>query len=214
VHCFEPNLEQSAMLAENIALNRLCNVRVNRLGLWQTSDARLKLDGFDSFANAVPAAADDAQSFRTVSIDDYRAAHGLKIGLVQLDIEGAEFGALQGAQRTLGEDRPHIVFEVHRHYVDWSQGLAQTEICRYLKGFGYTLFALRDFNSHREMHGLPIELVPLDEVYLEGPPHGFNMLAVQDASALAAPLFRRVSHVSPKLLAHKDPALHHPLDGL
>jgi FkbM family methyltransferase len=214
VHCFEPNPEQSAMLAGNVALNRLTNVRVNRCGLWSHSDARLKLAGFDSFANAVDAAAGDADAFDTVSIDDYRAAGGLKIGLVQLDIEGAEYGALQGARNTLEQDRPHIVFEVHRHYVDWSRGLAQTDICRFLASLGYSIHAVRDFNSHREMGARPIELVPIDKVYLDGPPHGFNMLAVQDPARVAGPGYRIVENVSPKLLAHKDPALHHPLGGL
>ena len=214
VHCFEPNRAQAEILAGNAQLNRLGNVRVNRCGLWSDSDVQLKLDGFDSFANAILATADDKDAFSTVSIDDYRARDGLKIGLIQLDIEGAEYGALLGARQTLTQDRPHIVFEVHRHYVDWSGGLAQTDICRYLTEFGYTLYAVRDFNSHREMGERPVELVPLDKVYLDGPPHGFNMLAVQDRQRVAGPGFRIVENVSPKLLAHKDPALHHPLGGL
>ena len=214
VHCFEPNHDQADMLQHNARLNHLDNVRINRCGLWHSSDARLKLDGFDSFANAISARADDPQAFSTISIDDYRAAHGLTLGLLQLDIEGAELSALQGARQTLAEDRPHVVFEVHRDYVDWSHGLAQTDICRYLAEFGYSIHALRDFNSHREMGNKPIELVPLDQVYLDGPAHGFNMVAVMDPAHLPAPLFKRVAHVSPKLLAHKNPALHHPLDGL
>lgn len=214
VHCFEPNRVQADMLAGNARLNRLENVRVNRCGLWSRSDVRLKLDGFDSFANAVDAPADDPDAFSTVSIDDYCAAGALKIGLVQLDIEGAELGALLGARKTLTRDRPHIVFEVHRHYVDWSRGLAQTEICRYLMELGYTVYAVRDFNSHREMGERPVELVPLDKVYLDGPPHGFNMLAVQDPQRVAGRGFRMVENVSPKLLAHKNPALHHPMCGL
>ena len=214
VHCFEPNAAQAEMLAGNARLNRLDNVRVNRVGLWSSSDARLKLDGFDSFANAVDASADDADAFRTVTIDDYAAAAGATIGMIQLDIEGAELGALRGARRVLTADRPHIVFEVHRHYVDWSRGLAETEICRYLAELGYTLYAVRDFNSHREMGERPVELVPVASVYLEGPPHGFNMLAVQDPARVAGAGFRIVEHVSPKLLAHKDPALHHPVGGL
>jgi len=214
VHCFEPNPVQADMLAGNARLNRLENVRVNRCGLWSSSDVRLKLDGFDSFANAVDAAAGDPDAFSTVSIDDYCAAGRLKLGLIQLDIEGAELGALLGARTTLTRDRPHIVFEVHRHYVDWSRGLAQTEICRYLAELGYTVYAVRDFNSHREMGERPVELVPLDKVYLDGPPHGFNMLAVQDPRRVAGAGFRMVENVSPKLLAHKDPALHHPMGGL
>lgn len=214
VHCFEPNAAQAAMLAENAQLNALDNVVVQRAGLWSASGARLKLDGFDSFANAVQAGPGDHEAFDTISIDDYRAAHGLHLGLIQLDIEGAEFQALLGAHTTLTRDRPDIVFEVHRHYVDWSHGLHRTELCRYLQDLGYTLFALRDFNSHREMGARPIELVPADKVYLDGPPHGFNMLALRDPARLRSADFRIVEHVSPKLLAHKDPALHHPVDGL
>ena len=214
VHCFEPNAEQAEMLAENAQLNELHNVLVQRAGLWSASHVRLKLEGFDSFANAVNAAPEDAAAFDTVSIDDYRTERALRIGLIQLDIEGAEFQALLGAQATLAQDRPDIVFEVHRHYVDWSDGLHRTEVCRYLQGLGYALYALRDFNSHRELGHRRIELVPADKVYLEGPPHGFNMLALRDASRLRSAEFRIVEHVSPKLLAHKNPALHHPLEGL
>jgi FkbM family methyltransferase len=214
VHCFEPNPDQAAMLAENAQLNRLDNVVVQRAGLWSTGTAHLKLDGFDSFANAVAAAPGDRDAFPTVAIDDYRAEHGLRLGLIQLDIEGAEHQALLGAAATLAQDRPDIVFEVHRHYVDWSRGLLETDLCRYLRQLGYTLYALRDFNSHREMGERAIELVPAQAVYLDGPPHGFNMLALADSSRLQTPAFRIVRDVSPKLLAHKDPALHHPLDGL
>ena len=214
VHCFEPNADQATMLAGNVNLNRLNNVRVNKVGLWSHSNVRLKLDGFDSFANAVSASANDKDAFSTVSIDDYRAQNKSKIGMIQLDIEGAEYGALLGAHKTLQEDKPHVVFEVHRHYVDWSHGLAQTDICHYLAGLGYTLFAVRDFNSHIDMGNRPIELIPVDKVYLQGPPHGFNMLAVQDPQRVMGVGFYIVENVSPKLLAHKDPSLHHPMGGL
>ena len=40
------------------------------------------------------------------------------------------------------------------------------------------------------------------------------MLAVQDPRRVEGPGFRIVANVSPKLLAHKDPALHHPVGGL
>ncbi len=214
VHCFEPNADQAAMLAGNVNLNRLNNVLVNKVGLWSHSNVRLKLDGFDSFANAVTASANDKNAFNTVSIDDYRKQRRAKIGLIQLDIEGAEYGALLGARETLQEDKPFVVFEVHRHYVDWSHGLAQTDICHYLAGLGYTIFAVRDFNSHVDMGNRPIELIPVDKVYLQGPPHGFNMLAVQDPKRVEGSGFHIVENVSPKLLAHKDPVLHHPVGGL
>lgn len=213
VHCFEPNLDQARMLEENFRINSLDNVRVNTLGLWSESSVRLKLAGFDSFANAVEAEAHE-EGFETVAIDDYQQEFNLDIGLIQLDIEGAELATLQGAARTIARFKPPIVFEVHREYVDWSGGLEHSELCRLLREAGYTLFAVRDFNTHYEMVGKPVELVPVHTVYLEGPPHGFNMVAVQDVAVFSGPLYKIVEHVSPKLLLHKDPALHHPTDGL
>ena len=213
VHCFEPNTDQATMLEENVKINDLKNVLVNKIGLWSKSDVCMKLDGFDSFANAVETNEDEG-CFKTITIDDYRAKLGFDVGVIQIDIEGAELGALLGAAGTLAANLPHVVFEVHRDYVDWTGGLENTEICRLLLDLGYSVFAVRDFNTNHEMVGKPVELIPAAKVYLEGPPHGFNMLAVKDTGILIDPNFKIVEGVSPKLLAHKDPALHHPTDGL
>jgi hypothetical protein len=63
------------------------------------------------------------------------------------------------------------------------------------------------------MAGRSIELIPVNKVYLDGPPHGFNMLAVPDLALVSGEMFRQVENVSPKLLRHKSPVLHHPVDG-
>lgn len=211
VHCFEPNPQQAQMLRRNIELNHLHNVVVNVAGLWFRSGERMRLDGFDSFANMVTV--QDGSGFDTVAIDDYAQLQGRRIGLIQLDIEGAELSALQGAEQVLARDNPYVVFELHRTYVDWSHGLRATPLCRLLLDMEYTLYAVRDINSHREMPGQPIELVPIDSVYLEGPPHGFNMLAVPEDARVQIGAFRIVEGVSPKLLPHKTPHLHHPVGG-
>lgn len=211
VHCFEPNLDQAGMLRTNAGLNGLSNLRILTQGLWRQSSERLQLAGYDSFANAVPAA--EGEGFETVAIDDYVRTSGRSVGLIMLDIEGAEHMALLGASETLKSHRPAVVFEVHRDYVDWSRGLLQTPIAQHLQSFGYALYALRDVNAHLNMKGRSIELVPADSVHLDGPPHGFNMVAVTDPRLIESDLFRIVPGVSPKLLRHKSPALHHPVDG-
>jgi FkbM family methyltransferase len=217
IHAFEPNRDQIKMLMRNASNNALVNIHPQPVGLWDEPHASLRLVGDDSFAHSEPAQA-GADTFPTTTIDLYGATHGIeRIGLIMLDIEGAELRALMGARRYLAQpagEAPVVVFEVHRSFVDWSNGLANTDIVRLLTGHGYAVFAVRDFNSNVPMGALPIELVPLDTVYLEGPPHGFNMLAVKDMATVAGAPFRMVRGVSPKLLAHKDPALHHPVDGL
>ncbi len=144
------------------------------------------------------------------TIDAYARAQGLKqVGLIMLDIEGGEGPALEGAAEQLAGGPP-VVFEVHRHYVDWSDGLAATPIVRNLEDTGYEVYAVRDLQGHEAMSG-PVELIPCRRVVLDGPPHGFNMLALRDPAVLQHPLFRVVTDVSPKLLHHRDPALHQPL---
>ncbi|MFW7342516.1 FkbM family methyltransferase [Pollutimonas sp. H1-120] len=213
IHCFEPDISQSGMLKINAEINNLDNMRIHPLGLWRESNQHLKLEGFDSLASSV-VADNEPGAFATVSIDDYMATQGRACGLIMIDIEGGELNVLQGSATTLKQDKPVIVFEVHRDYVDWTNGLLATPICSLLTNAGYQIFAIRDFNSNQEMGQRPIELIPADKVYLEGPSHGFNMLAIQDKELISNALFSIVENVSPKLLRHKNPALHHPLDGL
>lgn len=183
-HAFEPNADQLGMLRNNAELNHVENIRSWRLGLWSDSTTQLRLVGNDSFAHAEQTTAAGDDSFATVTIDDYCAQQKLdKLSLIMLDIEGAEINVFKGAARQLARpagEAPNLVFEVHRHYVDWSAGLENAEIVKLLKGYGYHVYAVRDFNSNVDMAGRPVELVPVDSVYLEGPAHGFNMVAVKD----------------------------------
>jgi len=216
-HAFEPNADQLGMLRNNAELNKVENIRSWRLGLWSDSTTQLRLVGHDSFAYAEQStgpAGDD--SFKTVTIDDYCAQQNVdNLSLIMLDIEGAELNVFKGAAKQLARpagEAPNLVFEVHRHYVDWSRGLENAEIIKLLKDYGYSVYAVRDFNSNVDMQGRPVELVPVDNVYLEGPPHGFNMVAVKDPALLQGQGFAVVPGVSPKLLWHRDPALHHPVN--
>jgi FkbM family methyltransferase len=209
-HAFEADADQARMLERNAALNRLDNVRVNAVGLWSDCESRLSFVGEDALASTIAS----ATGIGTITIDAYSEASGAKPGLIMLDLEGSELEVLRGAERLLSGHGPHLVFEVHRSYVDWSRGLPDTEIARYLASFGYTMFAVRDFQSNYDMDGRPIELVPIGTVWLEGPPHGFNVLAVKDEAVVAGEPFRIIPDVSPKLLLHRDPALHHPAGGL
>ncbi len=215
-HVFEPNEHSFHFLRRNAELNHLTNLHFNNSGLWHKS-AFIRLVGDDSHAYPEEVT-DSSDRIRAVSINDYGKENHLdKIDLIMLDTEGGEFAALNGADDYLKQPMataPNIVFEIHRHYIDWSQGLEETEIVKYLKSFGYHIYAVRDFQSNYPMKGKPVELIPLSTVYLEGPPHGFNMLAIKNEKIISDPLFKIVEGVSPKLLLHKDPRLHHPVDGL
>lgn len=216
-HAFEPDSAQGEMLARNAALNGLLNVRVHDAALWSPGTSRLRIVGDDALASTAELEDDDRhEAVTATSIDAYLDAAGIgSVGLIALDVEGGELPVLRGAAQRLAQPpgaAPSLVFEVHRSYVDWSMGLHNTDICQYLAAHGYATFAVRDYQSNVDMRGRPIELIPPESAYLEGPPHGFNMVAVKDLAQLQGECFRVRHGVSPKLLRHRDPALHHPCD--
>lgn len=213
-HCFEPNAEEAAALARNAARNGLGNYRLRSEGLWRESTAMI-FEGDDSHASSRPAADGEDPDFHALSIDGYCASapgDPVDLDLIMLDIEGGEHDALRGAAGQLArDDGPVLVFEVHRAYLDWSDGLTETDLLRFLGGLGYRCFAVRDYQANLSMPDAPIEIIPADRCHLEGPPHGFNMVAFKDETPIRQLDLRICRDVSPKLLLHRDAALHQPL---
>jgi FkbM family methyltransferase len=214
VHAFEPNPDQMHWLRHNAALNNVENIRFNECALWERSDVRLKLVGHDAFARTEETDAFDPDGLEVTTIDDYAAREGIEsFDAIMLDVEGGELPILRGARAMLSRSRgnvPAIIFEVNNTYVDWSQGLHRTVVVEYLRSFGYESYGIRDYQSNVDLRGFPIELVPVEGAYIGGPRHGFNVVAVRDAAAIASPSIRIVPGLSPKLLRHRDPALHGP----
>jgi dTDP-4-dehydrorhamnose 3,5-epimerase len=221
VHAFDPMEYVFNRLLHHLKINGITNVLAYQIALWEKSNLALRLEGEVALAGchvAEEGEGDPMTIIKSITIDDYVALRSLpSVGLIMLDIEGGEEKALAGASKTLSlpfPEAPHLIFEVHRTYVDWSSGLENTSIVNFVRSKGYTIFAIRDFHDNYPMAGKVIEIIPVDRVYLEGPPHGFNLLATKDSNLVRRLGLRVVENVSPKLLVHKNPALHHPLDGL
>ncbi len=215
IHAFEPMKYALDRLLHHLEINGITNVVTQRLGLWRDSGVDLRLDGHLALASSVAidkGAAAEGETTHSISIDDYVRERDLPaVELIMLDTEGGEENALAGGRETIARDQPNIVFEIHRNFVDWTNGLEKTSIVTFLTSQGYEVFAIRDFHGNHAMTGYPIEIVPVSQVYLEGPPHGFNVLATQDVDLVNRLGLRIVTNVSPKLLLNKDPALHYPL---
>ena len=131
-----------------------------------------------------------------------------------LDVEGGEYAILCGAAHYLSQPMGKAPMSCLKSIAlsligltDWRTRL----LARLLREYDYKLYAIRDYQSNVDMAGLPIELVDVRDIYLEGPPHGFNMLAVKDKSVVTDTVFKIRRGVSPKLLRHRDPRLHQPL---
>lgn len=213
VICVEPNQEQRKILENNAAINNLSSaISLLDSVLWSSSGLKFDLLDTDSHASVV---ASETSEYSSKTIDDILVDHDLgEISLMLLDIEGSEERALQGATSALSVrsgQAPVVITEIHGKYVDWSNGLEKTPIVSCLRDHGYHVFALRDCQSNWSLGLDAPEIIPLDRVYLEGPPHGFNLIAAKDAGFFGEQRFRIVHDVSPKYLRHRDPAMHFPL---
>jgi FkbM family methyltransferase len=214
VHAFDLNENQINILKDNLVLNDITNIKPIFKGLWDNDTTFLALEETDDLAFATPST--ETNMSNTITIDKYVEENNLDgIDLIMLDIEGSEINVLLGAEKQLKKTfgYPNIVFEIHSSYVDWSNGLLNTPIIEYLLSFGYKVFSFRDFQGNYDMRGKKIELIKPEDTITDGPPHGFNMVAVKDISILEKDIFKICANVSPKYIMHKDPALHHHTDG-
>lgn len=221
-HAFEPNIRQFDMLKRNAIENNLENLIINQKALWNKSGLKLLLDplgmedeGNWGLSNSSKISVSTDNSVDTITISDYCTEKNINsLELIMLDIEGGEYSVLNGAYDLLNqseESAPVLVFEVHSKYTDWGNGFDNVEIIKQLKEFGYKVFAIRDYHSNRYMFNSPIELIPSNSIYLDGPHHGFNVLAVKNEDKIHKDIFSFVKDVSPKYLDHKDPKIHQPL---
>jgi FkbM family methyltransferase len=216
-HCFELASDNIAMLSQNARDNGLANIRIIQQALWSRDGAAITLSGSDSHASPQEAEGDavDNNQFISRTIDSYVAEQQLTdVDVIMLDIEGGEHDALVGAAGALSADNhraPAVISEIHGAYTDWSQGLRATPQCALLISHGYEVFAIRDYQGNDPSAGDIVELVDIDSAVIAGPRHGFNLLAVKSRTRLDPAVFRIVANVSPKLLHHRDQAIHGPL---
>jgi FkbM family methyltransferase len=158
VHSFEPVPETYRVLAEHVAANRAANVVANRAALWH-EPAELTLgqepgDEVNSGSFAVGAAGGRVTS-PAVRFDDYaRESVRGPVGLVKMDIEGAELFALRGMAGVLARDRPAILMEVNREACA-RLGYDPTDLWKLLVGdLGYA--AWRIGHSAAEWAPIPV----------------------------------------------------------
>jgi len=115
---FEPGLESFYVLRRNIELNCLQNIRAFRAAL-ADKDGQACLyhsrRGPNSFSLAQPESASrGSETVDTRTLKSVLLQEGAKqVGLIKLDVEGAEEPALKGALALISASRPSVIFEIN-----------------------------------------------------------------------------------------------------
>jgi FkbM family methyltransferase len=156
---FEPGSQAFSVLKKNIEINQFQNVRAYRAALCdKNGKARLYHDkhGQTSFSLGCPKNArvesEEVITRRLDSVLEEEAAN--QIGLIKLDVEGAEELVLRGVEETIVRSRPTIILEMNAFAAE-RLDLRHTGSWELLKNYGYDFLSLSDSGTLRELHRPP-----------------------------------------------------------
>jgi FkbM family methyltransferase len=137
VVAFEPQPELASGLSRVCRATGLSNVVVEAKAVYSNSGRRNLFvpKQHQPAASLLRQGSDDCTtiSVPVVSLDDY-FRDGIHIGLLKIDVEGAELDVLKGAERILRTSAPLIVFECENRHL--ARGTID-DTFSYLASFGY-----------------------------------------------------------------------------
>jgi len=174
-YAFEPEPDNFKLLAENVKLNGYENITIinsavsNATGtltlylndkqnrgdhrIWDNTGARVKT------------------TVDVVTLDEYLSCLDEHIDFIKMDVQGAEAGVIEGAERILDEDGPMILMEF------WPWGLRQAghdpiDMINGLVRHGYSIFDMPgDGTLHRisvsDLQSFPSRHVDAKNIWLE-----------------------------------------------
>jgi FkbM family methyltransferase len=162
VVAFEPDGENYAALAANLALNGLGHASAERLALGARAGAlTLYRDaanrGGHSLAAANVQAPAGAQPVTVTTLDAYGETHlpGRRVDFIKIDVQGAESAVLEGAGAILVRDHPSVLVEFWPHGIR-AMGADPMRLVERMLALGYGLAVIE--------RGHPDHLRPLDGV--------------------------------------------------
>jgi FkbM family methyltransferase len=150
VLAFEPAPAARQQLRENLALSRFPWVEVREQALAERAGTRSFVAfandawGSSSFVPPPEFAGGDARPVETTTLDAALACLvGSRLRLVKLDLEGAEYAALQGAQTLLREVQPDFLVELEPEHLA-RQGASVAELVALFRQHGYHSFSVQE----------------------------------------------------------------------
>ena len=151
VHVFEVDPKCLNLITNNLLANKLSNVQVHNYAVSDSKET-IKIPKFE-IPNAGlkinSTSSNDYIEIKSLVIDDFLSQNNIDPDFIKIDIEGAEWKALNGMKKTLEHKNVTILVEIHVddlcNYFDTNY----KEIIKLLLNYGYTLKEI----EHREADG-------------------------------------------------------------
>jgi len=149
LYAFEPVPEYYTTLMDNLSRNGVRNASAHRLAL-SNRTGRIEFHKREGGGSGITAG-NGGETFwvEATTVTEFLMVQQIgKIDLLNLDCEGSELLALQGAKAVLEKQVPQIFCEIHRAYLN-ELGQSTDDVIDYLRQFGYDvrLLQVEDLNA-------------------------------------------------------------------
>ncbi len=149
VCAFEANPYILDLCTHNLLRNGCNNFFITHACIWKVSDEILSLyiPPNNWQAASLYLESDNIETqVRTIALDDYIYSTNLEPELIKMDIEGAEFDALEGAKEYIAQKQPHLILE------QWTHDGRCLEL---LRSQGYIAIDLNNYNFIETINDYP-----------------------------------------------------------
>ena len=106
VYSFEISPENFSILQKNISINR-SSIKAYNLPVGNGEEVKFMFDGAMSYKT------EKGQRVRTITLDSWIRENNVTPAIIKIDVEGAEYEVLEGAEETISAARPKIILETH-----------------------------------------------------------------------------------------------------
>lgn len=152
VYTFEAVEENYELLLKTISLNHLENIVPEKLALG-ASDGEIAINVAGSCSSTVSPSApaiEYQEKVKMTSLDSYLAnRNDINVGLIKVDIEGAEQEFIKGAIETIRKHRPVLLLSIYHNADDFFQIKPMIENLNL--GYQFKIYNPTDFSISREV---------------------------------------------------------------
>lgn len=166
VHAFEISPATTVYLRRNLALNPHLagKITLHNLGLAEKPGEMVLYNsaGQPDLASLRPLDRADVytETVQVTTLDAQLAA--APVNWLKIDVEGAEFGVLRGAQEQIAQWRPYVLIELVERFQQ-RFGASCAEIDQFLVQRGYSGYLLLAQDGNHRLHLKPLNLADLDQ---------------------------------------------------
>lgn len=162
IYAFEPERENYRRLIDNLKRNNINNVEViNKAVSDQTKKASLFISNDSGSHSLLLHSNGKIEKVSVITLDGFLFKRKrLDVGLVKIDVEGAEFDVLRGATRLIKKYRPALLIEFNSAIAK-TCGVNLFEMYEYLTDRGYAAHRLHDTRLKK------ISRFEIDNIYNE-----------------------------------------------